>query len=232
MYYCFKCREIYDITWENLETDRSNHEWDRIRRRCPKKHCSGYVHNIDDDIVPVIDAVLDWFDQSNVDDTIPFIGMTLHSCSGHWDEEVHDGHPSLPYLVICVLPKGMNLSDMEYFSADENRQKYYQSMEEFIDGGVYPEYADISISPITVMWNKFDDINGDPHSADEGWIPITIGIDALWVEENMPSVGKPLTAKIDAMRRHSKYIDMFIEVLVSLKDRLMELWSEKLPGED
>ena len=82
------------------------------------------------------------------------------------------------------------------------------------------------------MWDQFDDLQGNPHCADEGWIPITIGLDALWVEENLPSVGKHMTPMIDAMRRHAKYMDMFIEVLMAFRSRLTELWTEPLPDED
>lgn len=230
MLYCFNCREIYDLPLDKLEPSR-NPAWNSIRRRCPKKHCGGYVHEIDTDMVPILDAVFDAMKDANTNDTIPFIGMTLHSCSGHWDEEIYDGHPSLPYLVLAVIPKGCNIHDMEYFSTNDHRQEYYQSMEEFLKGGKYPEYADISVSPATVMWDHFDDLNGDPHSADEGWIPITIGLDVLWVEENLPSVGEHLTYMIDAMRRHARYMDMFIEVLLAFRNRLMELWTEELPEE-
>ena len=231
MLYCFNCREVYDLPFENLEPSR-NPLWDTTRRRCPKKNCGGFVHVIDDDMVPILDAVLNDMERADFDDTNPFMGMTLHSCSGHWDEEIHDGHPSLPYLVIAVIPKGCNVLDMEYFSSEENRSEYYRSMSEFLKAGNYPEYADISVAPSTVMWDGFDDIRGMPHSANEGWIPITIGIDSSWVEENLPSVGKPLTEKIDALRRHYKYIEMFLEVLSAFRNRLMELWSVENPEED
>ena len=123
MLYCFKCREIYDLPFENLEASR-NPAWSSTRRRCPKRNCGGYVHDIDTDMVPILDAIFNEMERAEIIDSIPFIGMTLHSCSGHWDEEIANGHPSLPYLVIAVIPKGCNLHDMEYFSTDEYRQFY------------------------------------------------------------------------------------------------------------
>lgn len=233
MKYCFKCRQAFNLDWNSFEAER-NPVWYGMRKYCPAKKCTGYVYNIDDDMVPIIDAILDGIAEAEVNPKIPFTAVTLHSCAGHWDEEFGWEYPSTPYIAMAVMPKGINLADSEYFSKPENQTEYFNSFRDFVNRGKYPPGIIVEVSPTTeCMWDGFADPQGREHCSDEGWIALDIRVDASWVAENLPDIGFPhYTDNIDALVRHGEYIKMFITGLVAVRDHLMTLWNEPLPEED
>ncbi len=225
MYYCFKCRRIFDLEWDSFKAER-NPEWYPVRKYCPDSSCSGYVYDIDDDMIPIISAILDFAKEAETNSAseFPFTVVTLHSCSGHWNEELSAGYPSVPYIAFALMPKGITDADSEYFKIPENYKLYLESMRELISRGNYPEYAEVNVPPDSqVMWNGFADQNSYEHIADEGWIPVCVSIDHEWIEENLPDIGRSYSTEIDAMMRHYEYQKMFLAVLEAFRDNLKML---------
>lgn len=78
MLYCPKCGSMYDLPMESL--NRENDAWWAMNRReCPGILCRGYVYDIDEEIIPIIDMIKNILAEDKCHINI----APLWSCSGH-----------------------------------------------------------------------------------------------------------------------------------------------------
>lgn len=112
MLYCFKCRNAFDMKPVGLRYE--NGEWgqQKLRAWCPIRNCNGMVYDLDEDIIPLIDHIL----EENLKPDNHFEIVPIYSCAGHWtDIQVGD---NCTYILLAVRPKGMTMEDGFHIAHD------------------------------------------------------------------------------------------------------------------
>lgn len=197
MWYCFKCRNVFELKEEAFKSERIFH-WDRVRKICPIRRCWGYVYDIDPDMIPIIDWLSTALFEHNMDI------LPIYSCSGHPVNEMIDPEDiSVPYMVVAIYSYGITNEHM----IDGRHIKH---LEEYISkfnnhGGEVTFDIDNPEYVTGLLHDGFADRDSNLHYATEGWIPVTIRYDPELYYKMYGKVGNG----IDNVALHCKALANF-----------------------
>lgn len=239
MLYCPKCGTMYDLPMESL-THEIDPWWARNRRDCPDIQCRGYVYDIDEEMIPVIEMI-----KSVLEDGDCCINIApLWSCASHWYKETKDC-PNVPYLTIAILPDSISHPAMKPIDRGDLTNQVRRFVED-ADNAIKWRNLMVEIDDdLDCVHPMFADLNGDLHQPDEGWVPITIRLDYNKMIEKFHLAYEPYDHEISYKKyldyvndpvnrliRHCQYISLFTSELIILLNHLKQFQIEGGTNDD
>lgn len=95
MYYCMKCQKIFDINENGLKYHPDEWGAEKKRAKCPDRSCGGFVYDIDENIIPLVEWINDYNNEQDLFEVVP-----VNSCAGHWSGMIYG--EDIPYIMVLM----------------------------------------------------------------------------------------------------------------------------------